>query len=182
MRIGIIGQKWLAAEVFRALLPVHEIAFVAVPNQQDRLWQLAMAADVAAYCYGGCGLDALAGQVVDLILCAHAFVFVPAHVRDQARYCIGYHPSLLPVHPGRHAVADAVAAGDRVTGGTVYHLTDAMDGGPIAFQDWCFIGRDEQSADLWRRALGPMGLELLLKATDHLEAYGFIPAEEQELV
>ncbi|WP_156379128.1 hypothetical protein [Rhizobium sp. Root149] len=48
MRIGIIGQKWLAAELFKALLPVHEIAFVAVPNPQDRLWQLAMAADVPA--------------------------------------------------------------------------------------------------------------------------------------
>ncbi len=32
MRVGIIGQKWLAAELFKALLPVHEIAFVAVPQ------------------------------------------------------------------------------------------------------------------------------------------------------
>ncbi len=80
---------------------------MAVPNPQDRLWQMAMAADVPAYCYGDCGLDALAGQTVDLILCAHAFVFVPATSAIKARYCIGYHPSLLPLHPGRHAVAEA---------------------------------------------------------------------------
>jgi methionyl-tRNA formyltransferase len=141
---------------------------------------MAVAADVPAICYGSAGLDALTGMNVDLIICAHAFVFVPDWIRRQARCCIGFHPSLLPLYRGKTSVADAIAAGESVTGGTVYHLTDEMDGGPIAFQDWCFIQEGETPADLWRRALAPMGLELIIKAADYLARYGFIPAEEQQ--
>ncbi|TRL38045.1 formyltransferase family protein [Rhizobium straminoryzae] len=182
MKIGLIGQKWLAAEVFKALNDHHDMAFVAVPRASDRLYALAMAADVPAILYGSTGLDALAGISVDLLICANAFVFVPAWVRQQARDTIGFHPSLLPLHRGRTAVADVIAAGERITGGTVYHLTDEMDGGPVAFQDWCFIQENETPADLWRRALAPMGLELLTRAVDHLAVYGFIPAEEQAIL
>lgn len=182
MRIGLIGQKWLACEVFKALNECHDMAFVAVPNPEDRLYGLAMAADVPAICYGSAGLDALTGMDADLIICAHAFVFVPEWIRRQARYCIGFHPSLLPLYPGKSSIADAIAAGEGITGGTVYHLTDQMDAGPIAFQDWCFIQNGETAPELWRRALAPMGLELIIKAADYLTRYGFIPSEEQQLL
>ncbi|TRL32279.1 formyltransferase family protein [Rhizobium straminoryzae] len=153
-----------------------------MPRASDRLYALAMAADVTAILYGSTGLDALAGISVDLLICANAFVFVPAWVRQQARYAIGFHPSLLPLYRGKTSVADAIAAGERITGGTVYHLTDEMDAGPVAFQDGCFIHNGEQAPDLWRQALAPMGLELLIRAADHLAAYGFIPAEEQAIL
>ncbi len=179
MKIGLIGQKWLAAEVFKALHDQYEVVFVAVPSPNDRLYALATAADVPAIIYGSAGLDALAGLPVDLLICANAFVFVPDWIRQQARYSIGFHPSLLPLYRGRTSVADAIAAGERVTGGTVYHLTDDVDGGPAVFQAWCFIEDGEQAPALWRRALAPMGLKLLIKAADHLAACGFIPAEEQ---
>ncbi|CAN7570123.1 formyltransferase family protein [Pararhizobium sp. LjRoot238] len=86
----------------------------------------------------------------------------------------------LPLHRGRNAVELTIAAGDRVAGGSVYHLTDEVDEGPIAFQDWCFVHRGENAGDLWRRALAPIGAELLVKAAGHLSAYGFIPADDQE--
>jgi methionyl-tRNA formyltransferase len=182
MKVGLIGQKWLAAEVFKALNDRYQVAFVAVPCPSDRLYALAMAADVPAIVYGSAGLDALAGLSVDLLICANAFVFVPDWIRQQARYSIGFHPSLLPLYRGKTSTADAIAAGESVTGGTVYHLTDEMDGGPIAFQDWCFIQEGETAAELWRRALAPMGLGLLIKAADHLAGYGSIPTEEQHLL
>jgi methionyl-tRNA formyltransferase len=182
MKIGLIGQKWLAAEVFKALHDQYEVVFVAVPSPNDRLYALAMAADVPAIIYGSAGLDALAGLSVDLLICANAFVFVPEWIRRQARYSIGFHPSLLPLYRGRTSVADAIAAGERITGGTVYHLTDEMDGGPVAFQDWCFVQEGETPADLWRRALAPMGLEMIIKTADHLAGYGFVPTEVQLVI
>jgi methionyl-tRNA formyltransferase len=69
--------------------------------------------------------------------------------------------------------------GESITGGTVYHLTDDWDSGPTAFKNWCFIQNGETAPELWRRALAPMGLELIVKAADHFAWYGFIPSEEQ---
>ncbi|OCP17364.1 MULTISPECIES: formyltransferase family protein [unclassified Ensifer] len=179
MKIGIIGQKWLAAAVLDQLRD-HEIAFAAAPSAGDRFHEAARAAGVPTIEYAGVGLGGALRYRVDLLICAHAFVFVPAEVRAIADYAIGYHPSLLPLHRGRNAVDATMAAGDRIAGGSVYHLTDEMDGGPIAFQDWCFVREGETAADLWRRALAPIGVELLVKAADHLSAYGFIPADQQE--
>ncbi|BCH58499.1 methionyl-tRNA formyltransferase [Agrobacterium vitis] len=180
MKIGIIGQKWLAHQVFDQLRQSYEIGFVAVPNETDRLHTTAIEAGIPIICYKAEGLQPLLRHPVDLLICAHAFVFIPAGVRAIASHAIGYHPSLLPLHKGRHSIEDAINAGDRITGGTVYHLTDAMDAGPLAFQNWCFIHEGETAISLWRRALAPMGVEMLVRAADHLSVYGFVPAEDQE--
>ena len=47
---------------------------------------------------------------------------------------INMHPALLPAHPGAHAVRDALAAGDRVTGTTVHYVDAGVDTGPIIAQ------------------------------------------------
>ncbi|MUZ76247.1 methionyl-tRNA formyltransferase [Agrobacterium vitis] len=180
MKIGIIGQKWLAHQVFDQLRQSYEIGFVAVPDETDRLHTAGIEACVPVVCYKTEGLQRLLDHPVDLLICAHAFVFIPADVRAIASHAIGYHPSLLPLHKGCHSIEDAINAGDRITGGTVYHLTDAMDAGPVAFQDWCFIHEGETATNLWRRVLAPMGVEMLLNAADHLSAYGFLPSEGQE--
>lgn len=180
LNIGIIGQKWLAAEVFKELNPAHRIVYVAAPGSDDRLYKVAKDCGVSAMTYGRQPLSQLDLPAVDLLICAHAFVRVPDSVLGRAGAAIGYHPSLLPLHKGMRSIEETLAAGDPVTGGTVYHLTDEMDGGPVVFQDWCFVHRGETAAELWRRALAPMGFELLVKAVDYLQGYGFLPAEEQQ--
>jgi phosphoribosylglycinamide formyltransferase-1 len=45
------------------------------------------------------------------------------------------HPALLPAHKGWHAVADALAAGDQVTGCTVHVATAEVDSGQVLAQE-----------------------------------------------
>jgi len=111
----------------------------------------------------------------DLIDCAHSFRILPPWAVAYARLgAIGYHPSLLPAFKGRHAVEDAWRAGVRVTGGSVYWLTDQIDGGPVVVAHGKRLQRavqvlpGEDAGTLWRRALAPLGRELLVEAVGAL--------------
>lgn len=182
MKVGIVGQKWLGESVFKALSKELQIVFVAAPSQADRLAVASKEAGLEPAIHGDRGLAGILPPChLDLLIAAHAFVHIPAELRGAADWCIGYHPSLLPLHRGRNAVEAAVAAGDKVTGGTVFHLDEGFDTGAVAFQDWCFVGHKQTAADLWRRALAPMGNDLLIRAASHLLEYGFIPSTGQEL-
>lgn len=57
----------------------------------------------------------------------------------------------------------AIKMGDRVTGGSIYWLSDNVDAGNIAGQQWCFIRPDDTPEELWRRDLAPIGLILFDK-------------------
>ena len=66
---------------------------------------------------------------------------------------LNVHPALLPSFPGIHAVADALAAGVKVTGVTV-HLVDAgVDTGPIVLQEAIEVREDDDWASLEPRIL-----------------------------
>ena len=79
--------------------------------------------------------DAVAGSGAQLIVLAGFMRVVgPAFLERFARRTINVHPALLPLFPGTHAPAEAIAAGVRISGCTV-HLVDAgIDTGPIIAQ------------------------------------------------
>ena len=60
--------------------------------------------------------------------------------------------------------------GDAVTGGTVYWLTEGVDGGPIAAQEHVFVGRGESPERLWRDKLAPLGVKLTLRVLEDVAA------------
>lgn len=97
----------------------------------------------------------------DLILTAHSHAFVGRLTRSRARYALGYHPSLLPLHRGRDAVRWQARLGERVVGGTMYHLTDRVDGGPIAYQRHLIVPPGIDASALWRDHLYGLGLDLI---------------------
>jgi methionyl-tRNA formyltransferase len=117
----------------------------------------------------------------DLILAAHSHVFIGARTRARARLgCVGYHPSLLPLHRGRDAVRWTVHMRERVTGGTVYWFTDQVDAGPIAAQDWCFVRPEWTAGDLWSDQLFTMGLRLFERVLQDLEESRVIARPQDE--
>ena len=181
MRVMIVGQKWLAAELLRLCLARgDDVAAVSAPRMDDRLAALATAEGIPV-----CQVPKrLTGEWVpagvDVLLCANAHVFVTAEARGKARLgALGYHPSLLPRHRGRDAVRWANHMGDPVTGGTAYWLDDGADTGPIAAQDWCWVEPGDTPESLWRRVLGPMGLRLFDQVLAALDT-GAVPSASQD--
>lgn len=118
----------------------------------------------------------------DIILAAHSHAFLGRATRARAGVAaIGYHPSLLPLHRGRDAIRWTIRDRDRVTGGTVYHLTDRVDGGPIAAQDFVLVPRDATAESLWRERLAPLGVRLILQALADAETgrLGYRPQDDR---
>jgi phosphoribosylglycinamide formyltransferase-1 len=88
--------------------------------------------------------EALTRRGIDLIVSAGYMRVLGSPVIDRWRdRWLNVHPALLPSFPGTHAVADALAAGVKVTGVTV-HLVDAgVDTGPIVLQEAIAILPDD---------------------------------------
>lgn len=178
MKLILAGQKAFGAAVLAMLLEEgHQVLQVFAPLG-DRLADAAWAA----------GLDhfaeisaATVAEGADLIVCAHAHVFVSEKARDRTRLgAIGYHPSLLPRHRGRDAVRWTIHMGDEVSGGTVYWLSNRIDAGPMAAQDWCWVRPGDDASSLWRRELFPMGVRLLRETLRDLVEGRVIKAPQNE--
>jgi methionyl-tRNA formyltransferase len=178
MRIALAGQRSFgAAALERVLAAGHDVAQVFAPPG-DRLDFLARRHGLEVR--DRLVADALADKL-DLIVCAHAHVFVSEKARDRTLLGgIGYHPSLLPRHRGRDAVKWTVHMGDAIAGGSVYWLSNRMDGGPIAAADWCHVAPGTSASDLWRDQLFPMGLRLLESVLADLDRGLIIRVDQDE--
>lgn len=181
MRVMLVGQKWLGAETLAMLLRNgHEVASVAAPGG-DRLYDAAAAANVPVGDPGASLAASWIPEGVELLVAAHAHCYVTRRARQRVRHgAVGYHPSLLPRHRGRDAVRWAIHMGESVTGGSVYWMTDRADAGPVAAQDWCHILPGESASDVWRRALAPMGLQLLERVVADVAAGRIIRVAQDE--
>lgn len=70
------------------------------------------------------------------------------HFQDRV---INTHPALLPSFPGMHAVADALAAGVKVTGSTVHFADAGVDTGPVIAQEAVTVESDDDESSLHER-------------------------------
>lgn len=70
------------------------------------------------------------------ILCLAGFMRIlsPDFVAGQSGRILNIHPSILPLFPGLHTHARALAAGMAVHGCTVHEVTPDLDAGPILGQ------------------------------------------------
>jgi phosphoribosylaminoimidazolecarboxamide formyltransferase/IMP cyclohydrolase len=93
-------------------------------------------------------VEALTEHSVDLVAMA-GFMTVLAEPIFEAfpGRVVNTHPSLLPSFRGAHAVADALAAGVKVTGCTIHMATISVDDGPILAQETVAVlpGDDQDS-------------------------------------
>lgn len=174
-KIALVGCSWLGAAVLdRLVAAAFEVCVVTEPGE----YRVAAAAEQAGV---PTVVKALAERLTvedfpwspDLIVSAHSFRIIPADILQLAADGgIGYHPSLLPAYKGRNSVRDCIEAQERVTGGTVYRLTEEIDGGGVLLQENVAILEGENALGLWKRALAPLGVKLLSRAAVEMRSGG----------
>ena len=167
LNIVFCAQRSFGSAVFRMIRERNDCRIVAIfAPEQDALRELAGMYRIPFMPAGTLRADRVP-ENADLIVAAHSHDFISRAVRNRLTLgAIGYHPSLLPLHRGRDAVRWTIRMGDRIAGGTVFWLSDTVDGGPVAIQDWCFVRPEDTAQSLWRRELFPMGVQLLSRAVD----------------
>lgn len=185
MRILLAGQKHFGAEVFNALREVNglEIAAISSPISGEKIDRLTAKAEIYSIPLIASGTlnAATMPKSIDLIIAAHSHDFIGEKTRLRAKFGgIGYHPSLLPLHRGRDAIRWSLRMRERVTGGTVYRLSNKMDGGDILEQQHVFISSDDTEKTLWENKLQPLGVSLLVKAVERFIKDGYILGEPQD--
>ncbi|HUQ63499.1 MAG TPA: phosphoribosylglycinamide formyltransferase [Acidimicrobiales bacterium] len=80
-------------------------------------------------------VDALRRYEVDVVAMAGFMTILEKPIFDAFPDAVlNTHPSLLPSFKGAHAVAEALAAGVKVTGCTIHLATPDVDSGPILTQ------------------------------------------------
>ena len=80
-------------------------------------------------------VEILRSENVDLVVLAGFMRIVgPIFLAAYPRRVINIHPSLLPKYRGANAAAQALAAGDQMTGCTVHYVDAGMDTGEIIAQ------------------------------------------------
>jgi phosphoribosylglycinamide formyltransferase 1 len=94
----------------------------------------------------------LAGHDASLIVCAGFMWLLTAQFLARfPGHVINVHPSMLPAFPGKSALEDALAAGVRETGVTVFVVDDGVDTGPVLAQQRIPVEYDDRLATLRAR-------------------------------
>jgi phosphoribosylglycinamide formyltransferase-1 len=88
-----------------------------------------------------------------VVLAGFMRVLSPEFVARYDRRMLNIHPSLLPMYPGLHTHAQALADGVKVHGCTVHFVTPEVDGGPIVAQAAVPVREDDDEARLAARVL-----------------------------
>jgi phosphoribosylglycinamide formyltransferase-1 len=94
----------------------------------------------------------LEARGASLIVCAgFMWLLTDAFRARFPGHVINVHPSLLPAFPGKTALEDALAAGARETGVTVFVVDDGVDTGPVLAQARVPVEYDDRLVTLRAR-------------------------------
>ena len=180
LKVILCGQRAFGTAVYYMLRELPDVEIVAVyAPEGDKLAGQAAIRETPLRLSGTLRSDTM--PAADLLIAAHSHDFVSRPVRRKLRIgAVGYHPSLLPLHRGRDAVRWTIRMRDRIAGGTVFWLTDTVDSGPIAAQDWCWVQPDDDAHTLWRRDLFPLGVRLLRQTVEDVKHGNLVMRDQPE--
>lgn len=185
MNILLSGKKHFGFLVFNELIKIEGVNVVSVccpvgGAKEDRLFQIAHQKGVSIIKAGTLNADTMP-ENIGLIVTAHSHDFIGERTRLKAKYGgIGYHPSMLPLHRGRDAIKWSLRMNERLTGGTVYRLSNKVDGGSILDQKVIFIREGDTAKELWSRELCPLGVKMICSVVKKYAESGYFSGKEQD--
>ena len=97
-------------------------------------------------------IEATAAYAPDLLVSAGFMkLFGAGFLAAFPNRIVNTHPALTPAFPGMHAVRDALAYGSKVTGCTLFLVSDGIDDGPVIGQAAVPVEDDDDEAALHAR-------------------------------
>ncbi|VVC76553.1 Phosphoribosylglycinamide formyltransferase [Aquicella siphonis] len=117
--------------------------------------------------------EILSHYAVDLVvLIGYMRILSAGFIAAWKNRVINVHPSLLPAHAGLMDMdvhRAVLASGEKVTGCTVHHVTEQVDGGPVILQKTCLVNAHDTPEILKNRVQQLEG-EALVAAIQDLSA------------
>ena len=86
----------------------------------------------------------------------------------------------FPSLRGQDAGKWPVRFGDAVAGSSIYELGEKVDGGAIVLQRHVLVKKEWTYKELWREALLPLGVELVLETLRRIETGQYSSAPQNE--
>jgi phosphoribosylglycinamide formyltransferase-1 len=163
-RVGVLASG--TGTILQALIDANLPIGAVIVDRQCRAMEIAEQAGVAVelveresfgpdfdrLAYTERVVDALKRHEIDVVAMAGFMTVLEHPIHDAYGGLItNTHPSLLPAFKGAHAVADALAAGVKVTGCTVHLATLQVDEGPILAQEAVPVLPDDTAESLHER-------------------------------
>lgn len=177
MRVILTGTKSFGLAVLEAIEQKHDVAAIASPLD-DKLYWAAQRRDVQWHAH--IRPDWVRELEADLILGVHTTDFIGFQSRGATRLgALVGHPSLLPRHRGRSSVEWTVRMHDPIAGYTTFWADNGVDTGAIARQEWCHVDPNWDASDLWREALFPLGIKVVIDTLNELDT-GAVPWRPQD--
>lgn len=162
--ITIIGRERFAVESVKLVQKYGHNVNKIITDSQGILFQKALLEGIP------CQLKNRNSKVLgddvppdtDSILSVFNFLYITPNALGKVGEAIGYHPSLLPDYPGRFAIQEALANGEKLTGGTLFYLDSGYDTGEVIAQAAIPVYSYDTAKTIWSR-LEIVGLRLLSK-------------------
>lgn len=104
--------------------------------------------------------------------------FGPELLEQPRRGCINCHPSLLPKHRGRFALAAALLAGETETGVTFHSMNEEYDAGDILLQKPIAIAAQDNGVTLLKKC-GRKALDSLIEVLDGIAESRLSPRPQE---
>lgn len=184
MKILFAGTPWMAADILRALLATpHEIVGVLTRQDAEVGRKKTLTASAVATLAVEAGIPVIKANRVDEVVrnkiaalnADYAVIVAYGAILDRQTLNLipkgwtNVHYSLLPDWRGAAPVQQALAAGDRETGVTLFDLDEGMDTGDIYLQVPTAITPDENAGELLQR-LGALAITALNELLPQVEA------------
>ncbi|MDX1975766.1 MAG: methionyl-tRNA formyltransferase [Rickettsiales bacterium] len=174
MNIVFIGCVESSFVALKTLLAIHQVDVTGVVTLEKSavnsdfcdITPLARAQHIPVFYDGGKERsDELVSFIryckADYVFCIGWSRLLPTEVLQATKGgVVGYHPTLLPLHRGRHPIIWAIVNGLEETGSSLFLMDEGADSGPLISQMHVAIEARETAASLYQKLLTALEAQL----------------------